>query len=451
MDHAQDALLRSFVERLSSYTRETFRVDLSLAGGEALDEGCICGLQPKGRPAGAACRSFAESLLTTPTPRARCPEGLSVVVRPVTLPPSERLLLASRGFLEEGSRTAAAPPAGVATLTPGQVSLLEGFVDMGAALLAGLVRVAGTDVPDEVREEAWRDLLGSPTIVGVSPGVRALREALPAAANSPEPLFIDGEPGSGRQLLAAAVHRLGPRAGRPFIAEMLAALPEALQESEIFGTNGVPGLIAEAEGGTLYLAGVERLTPRCQELLQALLTRGGGPRIIASADGDLEEAARRGRFRRDLAQRLRTHVAAVPPLRERPEDIPLIAEHLVRRRAAASGTAAPALAPETLEALRAYPWAGNMRELDEELMRAAAGRSSLRPEDFSGLRSRAGRAAGGPAGAPLRRAVGELEVTLIEQTLAETNWNKSRAARTLGLSRLGLQKKIDRYGIDRRR
>ena len=451
MDGALDVLLRSSAGRLEFCSREMFRVGLALLSRESA---CACGLNPEGASRRDACRVFTESLFTATTPRVRCPEGFSLVIRPVNLPPPQRLLLASQGFVEEG----AVEPAGrgaqsnVPRLAPGQVALLESFVDMGADMLGGLTSAAVAGIPEEVREEAWRDLLGSPTIVGVSSAARSLREALPTAANSPEPLFIDGEPGSGRQLLAAALHRLGPRAGRPFVAESLVALPESLQEPEIFGTNGSLGLAAEADGGTLYLAGIERLTARGQELLSGLLARrDGGPRIIASADADLEEAARRGRFRKELVARLRARGIAVPPLRERPEDIPLLAEHLVRRRAAATGAIPPALAPETLEALKRCPWSGNVRELDEELARAAAGRAVVRPEDIAGLRAKAGRAPAGTAGAPLRRAVGDLEVTLIEQALTESNWNKSRAARTLGLSRLGLQKKIDRYGIDRRR
>jgi DNA-binding NtrC family response regulator len=451
MDGALDDFLRSSAGRLEFCSREMFRVGLSLITDDTV---CACALSPEGAARREACRSFTASLFTATKPRVRCPEGFSLIVRPVNVPPPRRLLLVSQAFLEEG---AAEPAAGrefqsVARLSPAQVAQFESFVDMAADMLGGVADAASAAVPEEVREEAWRDLLGSPTIVGVSSAAQSLREALPTAANSTEPLFIDGEPGSGRQLLATAVHRLGPRAGRPYIAESLAALPESLQEPELFGGNGSPGLVTEADGGTLYLGGVERLTARCQELLLALVVRGqGGPRIIASADADLDEAARRGRFRRDLAARLRARVIAVPPLRERPEDIPLLAEHLVRRRAAASGAIAPALAPETLEALKRCSWTGNIRELDDELARASAGRTVLRPEDIVGLRAKAGRAPAGAAGAPLRRAVGDLEVSLIEQALADTNWNKSRAARTLGLSRLGLQKKIDRYGIDRRR
>lgn len=450
MDGALDDFLRSSAGRLEFCSREMFRVGLSL-----ITEGtaCACGYNPEGTARRDACRTFTASLFTASTPRVRCPEGFSLVVRPVNGPPPRRLLLASQGFLEEGSREAGrASLEGVPTLSPAQIAQIESFVDMAADMLGGISGAASAGIPEDVREEAWRDLLGSPTIVGVSAASRSLREALPTAANSAEPLFIDGEPGTGRRLLATAVHRLGPRAGRPFIAESLASLPESLQQVELFGGNGSPGLVTEAAGGTLYLGGVERLTARCQQLLLALISRAeGGPRIIASADLDLDETARRGRFHRDLASRLRARVIAVPPLRERTEDIPLLAEHLVRRRAAASGAIAPALAPDTLEALKRCSWTGNVRELDDELARASAGRVVVRPEDVAGLRTKAGRAPAGAASAPLRRAVGDLEVSLIEQALAETNWNKSRAARTLGLSRLGLQKKIDRYGIDRRR
>jgi DNA-binding NtrC family response regulator len=446
MDGALDILLRSSALRLGACSREMFRVGLSLV---AESDACVCGLSPEGAARREACRGFTASLFTAAVPRVRCPEGLTLIVRAVNLPPPQRLLLATQGFLEEGGDDARGD---VPRLAAGQIARLESYVDMGVDLLGGLVRAATAGLPEEVREEAWRDLLGSPTIVGVSAAARGLREALPTAANSREPLFIEGEPGSGRRMLAAAVHRLGPRAGRPFVAESLAALTENIQEPELFGTGGAPGLVAETGAGTLYLAGIERLTGRCQELLLALLAKGeDAPRIIVSADADVEEASRRGRFRRDLAELLRARTVAVPPLRERPEDIPLLAEHLARRRAAAGGTIAPTLTPETLEALKRCTWSGNVQELDEELARAASGRAVVRPEDFAGLRAKAGRAPAGQPGAQLRRAVGDLEIALIDQALTDSNWNKSQAARTLGLSRLGLQKKIDRYGIDRRR
>jgi two-component system response regulator HupR/HoxA len=310
---------------------------------------------------------------------------------------------------------------------------------------------------DPLREQLWRDLLCSPTIVGVSSPAHALRAALPAAANSREPLFIAGEPGSGRGSFAVAVHRAGPRAAGPFVAENLAAIPEALRETGIFGSGDTTGLLAAAAGGTLYLAAIEHLPSRSQERLLSYLATdavsGDQPRarIVASANIDLEEAASGSRFRRDLADRLTGLVLTVPPLRERPEDIPLIAAHLLRRHAAACGATPPTIAPEALAALKMHHWAGNVRQLDEELAQAGSGRTVIRLDDLPPSVSRAGRTPGDARAASLRQVVGELEVELISQTLADANWNKSRAARILGLSRLGLQKKIDRYGIDRRR
>jgi two-component system response regulator HupR/HoxA len=313
--------------------------------------------------------------------------------------------------------------------------------------------------PGEVfTEELWRDLLGAPSIVGVSPAARTLRESLPAAANSGEPLFLAGEPGSGRRLLATAIHRAGPRAASPFIVESLGSVPEALREAGLFGVRETPGLLALADQGTLYLGGLEHLNAHAQERLADLLSGGESargaralPRIIASADVDLQDTSRRGRFRRDLAARFAAFVLEIPPLRARPEDIPLIAQHLLRRHAAAQGMPPAMLSPEALEALKDYAWPGNVGELDEELSLAATGRSLILPEHFSRRIARPG-GSQAPAGGPqLREAVGELEMALISQALADTNWNKSRAARALGLSRLGLQKKIDRYEIDRRR
>jgi DNA-binding NtrC family response regulator len=311
---------------------------------------------------------------------------------------------------------------------------------------------------EELVEELWRDLLGAPTIIGVSPAARSLREALPSAANSRDPLFIRGESGSGRRLLAIAVHRAGPRSDRPFIAENLAMVPEALRETGLFGAGGKPGLLDEAGEGTLYLAGVEHLPPRAQERLAARLGQSGGqpgpcppPRLIASADEAPGGAVRHGRLQRELADLLSVFVLEVPPLRARPEDIPLIAEHLLRRRATAMGTNPPVLAPETVDALKMHSWPDNVRGLDEELSLAAAGRATIMIEHLSPAVSRAGRGQTPAGGNPLREAVSVLEMSLISQALADTNWNKSRAARALGLSRLGLQKKIDRYEIDRRR
>jgi len=378
------------------------------------------------------------------TPPDPAPEWLKVLARSVGCAHGGRRLLVAYG-------NATHRP------SPGQLRAIDDFLDMAAGLLGILADAQDAAAIDPLREQLWRDLLGSPTIAGISSHAHALRAALPAAANSREPLFLAGEPGCGRSSFAAAVHRAGPRAAGPFVAENLAAIPETLRETGIFGSGDTPGLLAAAAGGTLYLAAIEYLSARSQERLLGYLAAdaadpGEQPRarIVASADIDLQEAASGSRFRRDLADRLAGLVLAVPPLRERPEDIPLIAAHLLNRHASARGATPPTIAPEALAALKMHHWAGNVRQLDEELTRAGCGRTVIRLDDLPASVFRAGRTPGDARAASLRQVVGELEVELISRTLADANWNKSRAARILGLSRLGLQKKIDRYGIDRR-
>lgn len=424
-------VLQCSLEQLETYSRAAFGVRLALSDARDGD------------------------------PQDHDPENLKVRARTVGCAHGgRRLLLAHSVAPDDNASTARRPglDGAIRRHSPGQLRALDDFLDMAAGLLGILADAQDATLIDPLREQLWRDLLGSPTIVGVSAAAQTLRTALAAVANSRQPLFIAGEPGSGRSSFAAAVHRAGPRAAGPFVAENLAASPESLRETEIFGSGDTPGLLAAAAGGSLYLAAIDQLPARSQQrLLDYLAAAAGdagehpGARIIASADIDLEDAARRNCFRPDLAERLRGLVLTVPALRERPEDIPLIAAHLLRRHAAARGAAPPVIAPEALEALKTHHWAGNVRQLDEELARVGSGRTVIRLDDLPASVSRASRTRAGVQSASLRQAVGELEVELISQTLAESSWNKSRAARVLGLSRLGLQKKIDRYGIDRRR
>ena len=431
MTELAENVLQSSVEQLGAFSRAAFGVGLALSdtGGDA--------------------------------PHTRSPEGLQFLSRPIGCAHAGRRFLLTHGFLQDDTASKDSPPGrkdAIPRLASGNLRLFDAFLDMAAGMLGALEDTQEATAIDPLRELLWRDLLGAPTIVGVSAHAEALRAALPATANSREPLFLAGEPGSGRRFVAAAVHRAGPRACGPFVAESLATIPATLRETELFGVGDTSGLLDAAAGGSLYLAGVEHLAARAQaRLLEHLSGVGAGPeapppaRIIASTDTDLEEAVRRGRFRRDLADRLTALVLAIPPLRERPEDIPLLAAHLLRRRAAAFGVTPPELTQDAIDALKTHTWAGNLRELDEELARAGAGRTVIRAEDLPASVSRTGHIPGTPRGSLLREAVGELEAGLIARTLAETNWNKSHAARILGLSRLGLQKKMDRYGIDRRR
>lgn len=461
-------LLRQTTARLGAFARELLHVGLALRDSD--DSGfCACALHPEGNGSSEACRSFAQALLQTGHTRERCPRGLSVLSRPVMLSENDRRLIVSHGFLADGEAKTTATmevgrkfPSDLPRLNPQQIRLLEDYLAMAADLIIALTHAVQDPAQEASREELWREELGAPSIVGVSQAISAVREALPTLANSREPLYLDAEPGCGRHLIASTIHRLGPRRGRPFLAEHLSVLPDTLQESELFGQDEHPGLLETAAGGTLFLSGVERLSAVCQRRLFDLLTPGGaarsqkrkGPspdvRIIAAADVNLDEAVRKGRFRSDLSRRLGTVTLDVPPLRERPEDIPPLVEHLLRRRAAALRTAPPTVDPEALAALKKYQWPGNVRELGEVLAAAASGRAVIRLEDLNGQIARAAWSSK-PLHTDLRQAVGEVEMELIARTLGDTNWNKSQAARILGLSRLGLQKKIDRYDLDRRR
>ena len=293
-----------------------------------------------------------------------------------------------------------------------------------------------------------------------APPPSALRAALPprptARSRCSSPASREAAGGSSPPPCTA----LGPRAAGPFVVENLAALPESLRETELFGTGEHPGLLAAAAGGTLYLAGdrtASRPAPRsaCCDYLA-----GAGRRMRASLPPpgsspartiDLEEAARSGRFRRDLADRsARAHARRAPPAgaaRGYPA-------HRRAPAAPARGGARgdpPAIAPEALAALKTHPWAGNVRELDEELARAGSGRAVIGLDDLPAAVVTGGPRPGRLPAPRCARRWASSRWSSSRRTLADANWNKSRAARILGLSRLGLQKKIDRYGIDRRR
>ena len=272
---------------------------------------------------------------------------------------------------------------------------------------------------EPLREQLWRDLLGAPTIAGTSAAsTRCARRSPPrqtarsrcSSRVSPEAAAVPSPPPS-----------TGPARGRPArsFPRTSRRFPRPSGRADL-RIRRPPGLLAMAAGGTLYLGAIEHLPARAQERLRILTAdaaTGERPRarIVASADVDLGEAGRRDRFRRDLAERLTSLVLAVPPLRERPEDIPLIAFHLLSRHAAARGATPPAIAPEALAALKMHHWAGNVRQLDEALVRAGSGRTVIRPDDLPASVSRAGRAPADEDAATLRQAVGELEVGMIGQ------------------------------------
>jgi transcriptional regulator with GAF, ATPase, and Fis domain len=288
-------------------------------------------------------------------------------------------------------------------------------------------------------------------------------------------VLLVGESGTGKELAARAVHSLSARRERPFVAVNCAAIPEPLLESELFGhERGAftdarerrTGKFEAASGGTLVLDEIGELAPAVQaKMLRALqdqvIDRVGGTesiqvdvRVIAATNRDLRRAVDEGRFRADLFYRIHVLPIELPPLRERREDIPLLAEAFLARACRETDRPALTLDPPARRALQHYAWPGNVRELENALERAVAlGEGDViqvtdlpdelrRAADAEALRQavRAG-------DINLEAAVAQFEAELIREALAETAGNQTRAAERLGMTRRLLKLKMDRYAL----
>jgi len=474
-------VLREVVIPLSTYSRSAYGVGFSLLQSPRDSGRCFCSLFTAGEPEPDACAEYRQGLFGEKgSVLARCPGGLSMAVLPIPTGESSSAVLLSDGFLAEDPVNGEDGPGGAdegytdllarrgeATpkLTAGETDLLVQLMENAAVIYPLL----GDAREEQAVPTPTAAVLGErgdeASLVGVSGGMVKIRESLTTFAGSREPLLIESEQGNGRHLIAGLLHKLRPGLEGPFVCENLAVLPEALQEHELFGSKGDSGngLIGHAAGGTLFLSAVENLTPAAQRLLLSHLSSPGGEeakaggngtaaaRIIVSTDRSLGDLVRKGRFRSDLHRRISRLSLFIPPLRERKDDISLLVEHFLRRLTRGNGHDPLSMSRETLLSLQEYSWPGNVRELQNELQRASAcGQQELDLGDFSPPVQHAARPPQETM-SNIREAVGRLETEIISRTLAETKWNKSQAARILGLSRLGLQKKIDRYGLDRRR
>jgi DNA-binding NtrC family response regulator len=305
-------------------------------------------------------------------------------------------------------------------------------------------------------------------IVGASIPILRLRDEIQRAARAPFNVVIEGESGSGKELVARAIHRLGPRRHHRLCAVNCAALTDELLEAELFGhargafTGAVAerrGLFEEADGGTLVLDEVGELTPRAQaKLLRAVqegevrrlgenATRPVDVRIVAASNRSLRAAADAGAFRRDLLYRLDVVRISVPPLRERVDDIPLLVSHFWNQATARLGSRAT-LAPATTAALTRYDWPGNVRELQNVLaaLAVSAGRrGSVGPESLPGVIARD---AANIRAATLDEARRVFESRFVRAALARAGGRRGEAARALGVSRQGLAKLLRRLGIE---
>jgi nitrogen regulation protein NR(I) len=326
-----------------------------------------------------------------------------------------------------------------------------------------------------------------PPLVGEAPAMRAIHDMVARVADSPSTVLITGESGTGKELIAKALHRGSSRRDKPLIKVNCAAIPKDLVESELFGyergaftgaVSSKPGRFELADGGTLFLDEIGEIPVEIQvKLLRALqeseFERVGGiktlrvdVRLIAATNRDLKQLIAEGRFREDLYYRLAVVPIALPPLRDRREDVPLLVRHFIEKYNRRLGKRVAGIEPEALQLLATYAWPGNIRELenlmersvlfaDGDLIEAAALPDALRER---GPGPQPPIAAVGPIGAItapsgasmkeiVRQAQQELERELITRALEETGGNVTRAAKRLQISRKSLQVKMKELGL----
>ena len=317
-------------------------------------------------------------------------------------------------------------------------------------------------------------------IIGRSKPMVALFQVLDKVVASDSTVLIQGENGTGKELIARAVHFNSRRASGAFVAQNCSALNDNLLDSELFGhkrgsfTGAVvdkQGLFDLANGGTFFLDEVGDMTPSLQvKLLRVLqegtfvpvgdtVTRHVDVRVIAATNRDLRAMVKEGSFREDLYYRLNVINLVVPPLRERRRDIPLLVEHFLGRAArdVARGAPVKRLTEEALRRMLAYRWPGNIRELENEVERLVvlSGREEAIGAELLSPRIRGEAGGGGDvprvAESDLQSALETLERRMLLEGLRRTGWNKSQTARDLGISRRNLIRKVDRYDLEAHR
>jgi transcriptional regulator with GAF, ATPase, and Fis domain len=314
---------------------------------------------------------------------------------------------------------------------------------------------------------------GAPEIIGNSTPMRQLLEQLEKVVNTRVTVLIEGETGVGKELVAASVHYRSNRRDRLFVGQNCAAMPETLLESELFGHKkgaftgaheDKRGLFEVADGGTLFLDEVTEMPVSLQSKLLRVLQEGEvrpigatqekkvNVRIVAATNRNLEKEVAEGRFREDLYYRLKVFPLRVPPLRERREDIPLIAEHFLHRFSHEFGKPSGGFSQQTMELLQSYDWPGNVRELQNEVQRlciqidtggfVTPDMLSPRVRQVEGMIERVR-----PTKGTLKEMMDQVERWLLIEALREHGNNKTAAAKVLGITREGLHKKLRSFGL----
>ncbi len=354
----------------------------------------------------------------------------------------------------------------IGALKAGAFDFLTKPVDLGR--LRELVNTAL-----RLRTPSPNDLSADNRLLGSSPPMNLLRKQITKLARSQAPVYISGESGSGKELVARLIHEQGPRRERPFIPVNCGAIPSELMESEFFGhkkgsfTGAIedkPGLFQEANGGTLFLDEVADLPLTMQVKLlraiqeKAVRTVGGAKevvvdvRVLCATHKDLAAEVAAGRFRQDLYYRLNVIELRVPPLRERREDVALLAETLLRRLAEECGDRPAHLHPDALAKLQSYRFPGNVRELENMLERAytLCEGEEIKAGDLRLSDAGAGESAEASLAQidNLEDHLEEVERQLIMQALEETRWNRTAAAQRLGLTFRSMRYRLKKLGLD---
>jgi transcriptional regulator with GAF, ATPase, and Fis domain len=319
------------------------------------------------------------------------------------------------------------------------------------------------------REQTRRD----GAIIGEAASMKRLFEQLRKVVHTRVTVLVEGETGTGKELIASAVHYWSERRDKLFVAQNCAAMPENLLESELFGhkkgsftgaTEDKKGLFELADGGTLFLDELGEMPLNLQAKLLRALQEGEirplgaaktikvDTRIVAATNRDLEKEVKEGRFREDLYYRLKVFPIRVPPLRERTEDVPLLARHFLDRYNQEFGRRIAGFSQEAMEMLQAYAWPGNVRELENEVQRLVIqveDEAFAQPEHLSPrIRQTEGVAPRRPTTkGTLREMLDEVERRMLLEALKDHHHNKSQTAKTLGITREGLHKKLKAFGI----
>jgi two-component system, NtrC family, response regulator HupR/HoxA len=364
-----------------------------------------------------------------------------------------------------------------AVAAPGDDGLLAELLELSAAEMVTFAvdsqrreRRAGAfdAAPDFVPRYKYAD------IVGRSRSMQELYRMLDKVIESDATVLVNGENGTGKELIARAIHYNSRRAGERFVVQNCSAFNDNLLDSELFGhkKGAFTGAIADKQGlfevadkGTFFLDEIGDMSPALQVKVLRVLQEGTftpvgdtelhtvDVRIIAATNRELKKMVERGEFREDLYYRINVIQLTVPPLRDRREDIPTLVDHFLRRNAKGRRLKAKRLTKSCMARMLEYAWPGNIRELENEIERLVvlAGDDKLIGEELLSprIRQETREEGGGPRSLPA--AVDALERNLIYEVLKRTHWNKTKAAEELRISRRNLIRKVNKYKLDQRR